>query len=234
MSELAVVTVAIVAEGPTDQTVLQAITRVSAGPAIRFLSIQPESSDAFGGFGPHGSGWKGVRSWCNEAAATVGGIHAYMSSRFGPQIHLLLVHVDADIAGDPEIGVQKPCPPACATTNEIRKIVSTWLGCDVLPPQVLAVVPSKSTEAWILAALVARDNESIPNIECIMEPARRLTRSPFKYLRTRDGEPKKEQHVYTDVLAPEAAARWQRVCELCWEASRFAHELAAAMKAASE
>jgi hypothetical protein len=230
------ITVGIIAEGPTDHTVIEDVlaTRLDPGLELRALPIQPDSSDAFGDFGPHGGGWKGVRSWCEETAALAGGLTGYLSAAYGPAVDVLLVHVDADIAGDAEIDVEQPCPPASATTDAVRKVLLGWLGFAETPPRLVLVVPSKSIEAWVLAALAAENSKSVPGIECIMDPARHLTRRPFNFLRTKDGTPKKNQDVYRDILGPETAARWGKVSALCLEARRLSDDFAAAVAAALE
>jgi hypothetical protein len=235
MSETSSLTAGVVAEGPTDHAVIEKVlaTLTPADTDLRVLAIQPESSDAFGGFGQHGGGWKGVRSWCEQTRQVPGGLPGYLSAAYGPPLDVLLVQVDADVAGDAEIGVEKACPPARATTDALRKVMLQWLGPDAPPRKLVLVVPSKSTEAWVLAALASERNEAIPGIECLPEPARWLTRRPYKVLGTKDGEPKEDQDVYADILGPRTAARWDRVCEACPEARRLADEFAAAMAAAA-
>lgn len=221
-------TVAIVAEGPTDQVLLEAATRASASREFRFLTIQPESSDAFGGFGPHGSGWKGVRRWCREVANAGGGVIQFISPSYGSRIDLLLVHVDADIASDPELGEERPCPPAYSTVERLLEHVRGWLDLPSVPAVIVLVIPSKSTEAWVVAALAARGKRTLPNVECIASPARLLTRRPFKHLATKGGQPKKDVDVYQRELAPVMADHWREVCTACGEARRFANAVAAA------
>jgi hypothetical protein len=236
MSESLPMTIGLVTEGPTDHTVLEEVLASQAwdGEEFRFLPIQPESSDAFGGFGHHGSGWKGVRRWCQEAYAMPGGLSGYLSGAYGGPVDVLVIHVDADIAGDHEIGVEQPCPPASATTDEIRKVVLGWLDSPAMPPKLVLAIPSKSIEAWVLAALAAKHNKAVAGIECIANPALRLARKPLKFLRTKDGQPKRDQDVYSDILGPETAARWDKVCAVCTEAKRFTEEFAAALTAASD
>jgi hypothetical protein len=161
-----VVTVGIVAEGPTDQAVFDHIVHALVQDELRILPIQPEASDTFGGFGEQGSGWSGVRHWCEDTVATAGGILRYISTDFGPQIDILVIHVDADIAADPQIQKERPCPPAADTVDELRKVLSGWIALDAAASRVVLAIPSKSTEAWIVAALTARNGENLAGIEC--------------------------------------------------------------------
>jgi len=231
MSDPGELTVGIVAEGPTDYSIFGAVLRRIAGDQVRILSLQPESSGGLGGFGPHGSGWKGVKHWCQETVSRTGGMARFLSSGYGPPIHLLLVHVDADVASESEVEVARPCPPASDTTAALRKIVNAWLGGSPVPKNVVIVMPSKSTEAWVIAALSAKDRRfrNGTKLECVPKPARMLTQKPYKHLGTRDGQPKKEQGVYEDTFAPAVAQHWGHVCVLCGEAKRFANDIQAAI-----
>ena len=129
MSEPRVLTVGLAAEGPTDHAILSAIVeRLSPFCVLTILPLQPDLSDSFEGFGPHGAGWKGVRGWCREVAGDWGGIRQFLSPALGPPIDVLVVHVDADIASDREIDVEEPCPPPASTTTRLREVVrgSPW------------------------------------------------------------------------------------------------------------
>ena len=98
----------------------------------------------------------------------------------------------------------------------------------------MCVVPSKSTEAWVIAALAAKDKRfrNGTKLECVPKPARMLTQKPYKHLGTKDGQPKKEQGVYEDTFAPAVAQHWKHVCDLCGEAKRFADDMQAALRTA--
>jgi len=225
------VTVGVVAEGPTDHAVFEQVAQALTSDELHVLPIQPEASDSFGGFGEHGSGWKGVRSWCKNIIAESGGVSAYVTAGFGPRIDVLVIHVDADIASDPEIDKEHPCPPADRTVSEIRSMVLSWLDLGALPSYLVLGIPSKSTEAWVLAALAARDGRTVAGVECKQDPARSLTRRPYKWLGTKQGKPHKEQAVYRDELAPAVTAHWNAVCRMCGEAERFALEFQSAVAA---
>ncbi len=221
MSSQSSLTIGIVAEGPTDHTVFSAILRRVVGDGIRVLPIQPEQSDAFGGFGEFGGGWKGVRKWCETTASEAGSVNQFLSSDYGPCVDLLCVHVDADVAADKEIRLKHPCPPASDTVTEMRKLVLRWLGEEHLPGNVVLVIPSKSTEAWIVAALRHKDGIASEELECHPKPERVLTVEPYDFMDKRRGGAKKDQGVYRDKLAPVVAAHWLGVCAACGEAKRF-------------
>jgi hypothetical protein len=63
--------VAVVAEGPTDKIIIQAvISSVFGGRPFILRQLQPEESLAFG---PIGTGWGGVYRWCRQASDRAGG-----------------------------------------------------------------------------------------------------------------------------------------------------------------
>ncbi|RKZ86987.1 MAG: hypothetical protein DRR19_14205 [Candidatus Parabeggiatoa sp. nov. 1] len=53
-------TIGIVAEGPTDSMLLEALIDMLLQSKHRYLEIQPKKSKT-GGFGVHGGGWHGVK-----------------------------------------------------------------------------------------------------------------------------------------------------------------------------
>lgn len=153
-------TVGIVADGPTDQLILDAVLSSLSGP-VRFMSLQPETSVGLAAVSSrHGMGWRGVLSWCQHVTARSGNIAAYLDSTFGPPIDMLVIHLDVDIAGDPEIGLEVDCPPAAATAAALRDLLATRLGG--IPTGVVLALPSKATEAWILQALSVERGRECP------------------------------------------------------------------------
>lgn len=140
----------VIAEGETDKIVLDAFIEAILGDA-GFVStlIQPETSRAFGHAGAHGGGWKGVRAKCFEMRDR-GGVEAggYLANT-----DILLVHVDGEVADDPEVACAKPCPPPSDTADALRQTVLSWMGGDTGDPRVVVAIPMKETEAWVVAAL---------------------------------------------------------------------------------
>ena len=182
--------IALVAEGPTDRIVIDAALRSVLGDRPFVLKqLQPEGSLAFG---PLGGGWTGVYRWCKQAAGRGGGRLAGDALLF-ENYDLLLLHVDADVAGKsyaddsitPECGdealpCEQPCPPAAATTNELREVLLSWCGEAATPPRTVICMPSKSTEAWVVAALFPTDRAMGREIECYPDPASRLAQQPVR------------------------------------------------------
>lgn len=150
---------------------------------------------------------------------------------------LLIVHADADVAGkaypegnirdapSEDLPCEEPCPPPDRTTNALRGVIVNWLGERKCPPRIVLCTPSKSTEAWVVAAvwpdnvLVLRDDwECRPDPETqlrALPKERRLEKRPNDY-RARQSE---------------FEAAWLSVAERLSEAARFQRELLAAIPA---
>lgn len=87
-----------VVEGPTDRLVLQAILDRLLPGEHRYLPLQPPAT-----FGERGTGWKGVRRWCRETWQRSGSdLDRLLAGDTGPALDLLVIHVDADIADEPD------------------------------------------------------------------------------------------------------------------------------------
>ena len=173
-----------------------------------FQTLQPEGSAAFGSaaFGTTGTGWVGVYRWSRQAAREGGG--SVSGSAALSQHDVLIVHVDADVAGKTyasggiqdapheDLPCEAPCPPPDATTNALRGVVLNWLGEPKCPRRVVLWTPSKNTDAWVLAAmcpenrLVRRDDwECHPNPEgqfAAMPKGRTFKKRPELYQRVRN------------------------------------------------
>src|SRR5208283_5212656 len=124
--------------------------------------LQPEGSVAFmggGDAGPFGGGWKGVYSWCLQAAQRGDG--NLSRDPLFISYDLLVLHLDADVADEdpanqrvdpiPSLAGVLPCardcPPASATTHPLRRVLLSWAGETQAPRQTVLCTPSKSTEA---------------------------------------------------------------------------------------
>ena len=227
--------IATAVEGPTDVIVLQAILRALLPDTdFVFQTLQPEASVAFGSasFGTMGAGWVGVYRWSRQAACEGGGSVSGSSALSNHDV--LIVHVDADVASETyargnirdapcgDLPCKKPCPPPCGTTNALRAVVLNWLGEHECPPRIVLCTPSKSTEAWVLAAvwpegnLVRRDDW-----ECRSNPEGQLAALPIhRRFRKRVDDYESKQSVIERA--------WPRVSARLTEAARFESEFLAA------
>lgn len=189
MSE--VLRVALVAEGPTDQVVIEAALKAMLDPRpVVVHQLQPERSLAFESFGSLGTGWVGVYRWCQQAVRRGQGRLSGDALLFG-QWDLLVIHLDVDVAEksyadgsltpsalDGTLPCERPCPPATSAANALLAVLLTWCREPTLPPCTVACLPSKNTEAWVLAALFPGDPAVARTLECLPDPERRLAQQP--------------------------------------------------------
>ncbi|HKV39867.1 MAG TPA: hypothetical protein VJX67_11695, partial [Blastocatellia bacterium] len=186
--------IAVVAEGPTDAVVIEAaISQILGGRNYILTQLQPEQSLAFG---PTGTGWGGVFRWCRQSAKRGG---KELDSGKAPggalsgdplfEFHdVLILHLDADVAGKhyqdaniadgfDDLPCAAPCPPARATTDVLRRVLLKWGGETAIPERTVLCIPSKNTEAWVLAALFPGDEYVVGgNLECLQNPGSRIGR----------------------------------------------------------
>lgn len=228
--------VAAAVEGPTDAIVLRAaVEHLLENREFEFQTLQPEGSAAFGSapFGRTGVGWGGVYRWARQSAAEGGG--SVSGSSVLSNHDLLIVHVDADVAGNrySSAGIRHPpyqdlpceqdCPPADRTTDALRTVVLRWLGLCRSVPRLILCTPSKNTEAWVIAAvwpdnpvMLRADWECHPNPQGQLRAlplARRFAKRPADY-RAKQSE---------------ITGAWPSVCAQCAEASRFDQEFRTAL-----
>ncbi len=169
----------VVAEGKTDFYVIEELLKrlCTGDPTITRLMPYYEPGSDPEECGPLGQGWTGVRNWCTENRDERGSLQSRMSSRLFAHT-VLIIHVDADIASHPELNCERPCPPASDTVDEVRGAILRWSGDEMVPERTVLCVPSKSTEAWVLAALYPHDKPVHRTIECRRKPESCLVQKP--------------------------------------------------------
>ena len=224
-----------VVEGPTDRMVLETVVQQLCPGEHRYIPLQPKSSDTFDEMG---TGWKGVRRWC-EGFNPVQRLEQYID-RYGPPLDAVLIQVDVDIAIENDLqetlaelvpDVAQPCPPITATVNQLQQVVALWFGCttpDLLPAQVILVFPSQDMENWTFAALYPddplcqnQDYECLHRRTSHEHPAYCLTlRTYGKHLQRQGNEIRKRRRYYEPLL-PRIAAEWPRVRHICSQAEAF-------------
>ncbi len=203
-------------EGETDYIVIQAAADSIVGEYVP-VRLQPEETAVDGGFGARGGGWKGVQKWCGEVREQ-GGIDALY-----PHDSIVVVHLDADVADDAEIDCAKPCPPPEATVDAVVAVASKWLGFDELPTRLVWCVPSKNTEAWILASQFPA-NAHVATIECRAEPQSLLVGLSPKFVAKKGRKYRKITPVYAAARSA-IASTWLQLEGRCTEAKRFGDAL---------
>lgn len=221
--------ISFVVEGITDFIVLDALVdRFLGGIDYVPTQIQPQNSEFLNGLGPLGGGWKGVLKWCDNISNSTDG---FIESIVIANCEYLVIHVDSDIALEPELaslGLSQPCPPARNACDGIRAHLVSLLG-GALPTTVLICVPAQCTEAWIFAAMHPVEVAKFEPFECRAEPDRLLIGKSSRLVRGKDGAAKKQPVQYR-AFAARIAAGWQNAVDLCPEAARFDSEARAAFK----
>ena len=227
MSEFVHPSIKVVCEGDTDITIIQAIIAsvIESDPIV--TQIQPEKALFAGSdYGELGSGWHGVRNWCQQQVEIFGCLTKCISADPLRTDAALIIHVDADVAGEKEINCEKPCPPASDTVDELRKVVLNW--ClekgNLVPDRVVLCIPSKSIEAWVLAALHPRCRFVNSTLESRKNPEALLVGKSDKLVHKKSNRYKKNTAAYKDI-ADSLTAAWQDVCNKCSQAARFTNEL---------
>ena len=227
---------AVTVEGPTDAIVLEAIlTALLPDDEFVFQTLQPEGSAAFGSahFGSPGTGWAGVYRWSRQAVSEGGGSVSESSALANHDV--LIVHVDADVAGETyakgkirdaphdDLPCEERCPPPDSTTNALRRVILKWLGEREFPRRVVMCTPSRNIEAWVLAA-VWPDNNVVrrDDWECHPRPERQLGALPkARRFGKRQEDYRRKEEVITKA--------WPMVSARLTEAARFEAELLAAI-----
>jgi len=213
---------AIVTEGPSDFLVLRSVL-LRLLPESEVVAIQPEvplaaypEFRAAAGGSYLGSGWRGVRSWCQRYGGD--DLELFLGAVVGDRYDALVIHVDASMAHN--LGIEElPCPPVSATTEPLRQIVvREWLALETKPEYLLLATPSKSTDAWVLAAYTPDH----PNVECDFSVERILAKK--HKLPVRNGQVKKTRSLY-EPLAEQVGQDLTNVRRACSEADRFAREV---------
>jgi len=209
----------IVTEGKRDFPIFKAVVKKLC-PAVEDVLLVHPPIDGLSA--SRTSGWTGVRRWCQRYGPR---LDRFMQD-YGDPLDLLVIQVDASVASNREINLEQPCPPASDTANALRNLVVEWIG-DQVPDGVIVVVPSKTSDAWVCAALVGGDEL----LECDPEPLERLASIDglgFRLKQTSDGKVKKPTARQFDIhLAPKVADGFDRVRDVCSEAEWFALEVKA-------
>jgi hypothetical protein len=209
----------VVVEGKRDFPIFEAIIREICPAVEKVQRIHPRSDELSTGStgGVRETGWTGVRHWCQR----YGPILTRFMHDYGEPLDLLVIQIDASIARRPGIGLERPCPPASDTTDALRELVRQWIG-ERVPDNVIVAIPSKTTDAWVCASFVGGDDL----LECDPEPLEHLANVGnlgFRLKQTSDGTVKKPSAKRYEIhLAPQVAACFDQVRNVCGEAERFA------------
>lgn len=219
--------VALVAEGPTDLIVIEAALGAILERSFVLTLLQPEPTRPI-----LGTGWGGVFKWCTSFRSQ--GAPTLDTDPTLGQFDLVIIHVDADVADrsyadcgtvvaqgaadEPVLPCALPCPPPGNTVAALREVVKRWLGVTDPGPKAVLCIPSKSSESWLVAALLPEREDLVANIECRTDLADRLEQLP-KPLRIR-----KNVRQYRD-RAGAITTNWSGVADLCSQARLFEQDV---------
>ncbi len=224
----------VVCEGDTDFVVIEAALGHLLDDFVATM-VQPERAKYAGNaYTEMGSGWKGVRKWCQQTRDEFGGVDSRLS-RSLRGADAVIIHVDVDIASKDELDCVRPCPPAGDTADEVRAKVYSWLGGGEGTTRLVLCVPSMSTETWVVAALYPGDRFVDDTIECKDAEADLCGRPGPKLVRRRRGRRgyQKDSTNFRD-QAPKVTAEWSRVADLCSQAGRFSRDITEVCSSSSD
>ncbi len=223
--------VALVAEGPTDAIVFEAALKALLPRPFVLTQLQPEPTRP-----KLGTGWGGVLRWCLDFATR--GHSRFEEDPTLPGFDLFVVHLDADVAEDaygdvsdeiagiatqrqwPPLPNSRPCPPPTDGANAVRTCLLSWAGLPSPGPKTVLCVPSKSTDAWLVAAAFGEGHALLTDLECSISVQQKLAALP-KAQRIKKTTRDYRAH------EKEVTGAWSVVRQRCTQAERFSIEVAA-------
>ncbi len=221
--------IALVAEGPTDEIIIESALKAILPSPFKISLLQPERTRSV-----LGTGWGGVLKWCREFQAR--GAESLEDDPTMEFFDLIIIHIDADVAGKSyadygqEIAqaaqqggwgllpCSLPCPPPDATVDNMKTVLLSWLGIDKIGNKTVLCIPSKSSEAWLAAAVFPDNRDLSRELECAPNIGDRLAQLPKK-LRFKKTIRNYQAHTST------VKAEWSRVRRLCSQAEIFSHSV---------
>lgn len=222
MSELRI---ALVAEGNTDTVIIESALRALIPTTFTLSQLQPEKTRP-----KLGAGWGGVLRWCLDF--TERGHPSLETDPTLPDFDLFILHVDADVADDryedvsqkiseeannrrwPILPCVLPCPPPQGSVDAMRSRLLAWAGLTAPGPRTILCVPSKASEAWLVAAVFGRGHSLASNLECNTNLATQLRVLPVAE-RVQKNALEYRNH------SKRIEDAWASVREQCSQAERF-------------
>ena len=222
--------IALVAEGPLDSIILQAILKAIVPCPFVLTLLQPEATRP-----KMGNGWPGVLKWCHEARLRhLGSLDADPTLA---GFDLLIIHVDADVAdmhyqdcGQEIVNLaaqfawhalpcSMPCPPASNTCNQVQHAISSWLGNATPGQNTVFCIPSKSIGTWLAAAFLPTDHPLLTDSECNLGLEKSLSQLP---LAQRIKKTQRDYRLYEKTIFN----NWSQVANICRQALAFQEKVA--------
>lgn len=219
-----------VGEGKTDFSVFEAaLMALPGGSACTATQIQPpfdqlSSSDDQG---EHGGGWRAVLRWCDgRRQSGPDPLESTVLSNFDT----VVIHIDADFAVEQNLA--EICFDASGSSaQEMNATIACYLewllerNCGDNQSEVVFMIPSMATEAWIIASGIIQGFPSPQDIEHVSEPATMLYGKQPKFVRMHGGDLKKIAKTY-EIARAFLAANWPKVSAKCGTARVFWGHLA--------
>lgn len=224
MSELRI---ALVAEGPTDQIIIEAALKAILPRSFVLTLLQPELTRP-----DVGSGWGGVLKWCRAFQGQ--GFASLEDDVTLGLFDVVIIHLDADVADKsyadcgeavqqaavdlPALPCSRPCPPPLDTVNQLRLLLQAWLGLNAVGGRTVFCIPSKASEVWLASAVLQLNHTLHLGIECNLKLENGLSQLP-KAQRIRKSTLAYRTYAHT------ITAKWEQVCQLCTQADVFHREV---------
>ena len=235
--------IGIVAEGPRDHDIIEAIAEMLY-PGNNYRPLQPEPVAVEGS--TYG-GYKGVWQWCLKSKSLIEDLSKIPSHN----IDLYIIHIDGDTIREKPIHCNDAIACSSSTSSSaaycrksysecpleidssfvlktveeklkfLRDKIRHWLTADI-HEKIVFCLPFDSHESWIVAAF---DADSHGNPELIEKPADSIIARSSRYHNIRvirqDGKLKKTKLLYQRFLIPELCSKWNYVVTVCISAKCF-------------
>lgn len=226
--------VGVIAEGPTDVMVIEALLQHLLQRPFVLTQLQPEGSLSFGATG---AGWTGIYKWCRQIIQA----GSLQNHPLLAPFQLLIFHIDADVASKTytsgnitdapnptDLPCDCDCPPAQHCIDMLTQVLAGWLALapSPFPHNWVFCIPSKSLEAWSIAAVYGNTSHVIlHNLECYLGLEAWVKSLPKPESR----QLAKTGRNYRDTLAPLIVKNWNQVKQHCRQADRFEQDLRSAI-----
>ncbi len=215
--------IALVAEGITDFVIIEATLKAVLKRPFVLTQLQPEPTRP-----DMGGGWCGVFKWCQDFRLR--GAASIEDDPTLSQFDLVIIHLDADVAGKhyadcgsavehaaaalQGLPCEQPCPPPANTVAALEKVLLSWLGITSSGAKSLFCIPSKSSDAWLAAATLPNGHALLTGLECNLGLETALSQLP-RHLKIR-----KTRREY-QARAGSITQQWQQVKNCCTQANVF-------------
>jgi hypothetical protein len=225
--------IALIAEGLTDQVIIEAALQAIIQRPFVLTLLQPEATQP-----QMGSGWGGVLKWCQQFHKR--GYPSFEDDVTLAIYDLFIIHLDADVAEkqyaniSPDIEQQahncgwgdlpcsQPCPPPEPTVANLTTVLVSWLGNPAVGKRTVFCIPSKSSEVWLAMAVFPDNQKLLQDLECTLDIETRLVILP-KAKRIRKSQREYRRHAAT------ITTHWIGIRQRCSQAAVFHDQITQAL-----